>query len=507
MFVAKYNASDGSLVWAKSFSGSGSSEGLGLAVNATTGDIVVGGYETRSVSRAPSGARVARWLKIDSSGNKTSDVSLVGDDMSYITGIAMDLAGNVYLGGTFKSNLPLQGIATLTSGKTSSDVPTIDAFFAKLTSTGSPIWSRAVTGTSTDDYGTAVATDLNGNLFGGGVIGLGHFVARFDSNGAQTWLVNSSSGGQDYTPSLASDGRGGVYWAGTFSGTFSTGSSSFLSGSSPGSYLLDITSTGAVQWGAQSSGRTNAVTVGGTGDLYISGYYTGSASFGNFSLSTNTREIFSARLDVTLIPTVITAPVSQSVAVGQSITLTVIAGGTGPFTYQWRKNGINISGATSQSLVVSNATSNSAGLYDVVITNSIGSVTSSQATITVVTASAVGRIINLSILTSIASTGDTFTMGYVVGGSGTSGAKPLVIRAAGPSLGALGVSGTLADPKIVLFAGSSKTGENDNWGGDSAVAAAMSSVGAFAYASSSSKDAAALANIVSVARSAPLTDS
>lgn len=101
-----------------------------------------------------------------------------------------------------------------------------------------------------------------------------------------------------------------------------------------------------------------------------------------------------------------------------------------------------------------------------------------------------GRLINLSILTSLATAGDSFTMGYVVGGGGTNGTKPLVLRAAGPSLGALGVPGTLDDPQLELFAGATKVGENDNWGGSITTANAMSAVGAFAYTGPSSRDAA-----------------
>ena len=107
------------------------------------------------------------------------------------------------------------------------------------------------------------------------------------------------------------------------------------------------------------------------------------------------------------------------------------------------------------------------------------------------------RLVNLSILTSIDSSGGNFTMGYVVGGSGTTGTKPLVIRAAGPSLGAFGVGGTLNDPKIEFFAGATKTGENDNWGGSATLANAMSAVGAFAYTGPTSRDAAALLSIPS----------
>jgi len=107
------------------------------------------------------------------------------------------------------------------------------------------------------------------------------------------------------------------------------------------------------------------------------------------------------------------------------------------------------------------------------------------------------RLINFSVLTSINSPGDTFTLGYVVGGSGTTGTKPLLIRAVGPSLGPLGISGTLDDPKIELFSSSTKTGENDNWGGSALIATAMAGVGAFAYMGPTSRDAAALLAVAS----------
>jgi hypothetical protein len=103
----------------------------------------------------------------------------------------------------------------------------------------------------------------------------------------------------------------------------------------------------------------------------------------------------------------------------------------------------------------------------------------------------------MSILTNVASAGDNFTMGYVVGGAGTSGSKPILIRAAGPTLGAapFNIAGALADPKLELFAGTAKTTENDNWGGTSALSTAFASVGAFAYVSATSLDAAVFTNI------------
>jgi hypothetical protein len=141
-----------------------------------------------------------------------------------------------------------------------------------------------------------------------------------------------------------------------------------------------------------------------------------------------------------------------------------------------------------------------AGTANVTVTasNAVGS-DSKVLVLTVAAATNPGRLVNLSILTGIASATDSFTMGVVTGGSGTSGTKPLLVRAAGPSLGALGVPGTLADPNLEFFAGATKIGENDNWGGSAVLRDAMAAVGAFPYAAASSKDAAILSDVVVVA--------
>jgi subtilisin family serine protease len=82
-------------------------------------------------------------------------------------------------------------------------------------------------------------------------------------------------------------------------------------------------------------------------------------------------------------PTITTHPQSQSGAVGGSVTFSVDATGTTPFTYQWRKGGQAISGATNATLTLANLQTSDAGSYDVVVTNSVGSATSNSATLTV----------------------------------------------------------------------------------------------------------------------------
>jgi len=64
-------------------------------------------------------------------------------------------------------------------------------------------------------------------------------------------------------------------------------------------------------------------------------------------------------------------PQSQTKNTGESVTFTVTAtGGTPPYTYQWRKNGTNISGATASSYTKANLTEADAGAYTVVVRDS-----------------------------------------------------------------------------------------------------------------------------------------
>ena len=83
-------------------------------------------------------------------------------------------------------------------------------------------------------------------------------------------------------------------------------------------------------------------------------------------------------------PTITTQPANQTVKTGQTATFAVVASGTAPRSYQWQKNGANISGATSASYTTPATTSADNGsTFKVVVSNSAGSVTSSAATLTV----------------------------------------------------------------------------------------------------------------------------
>jgi uncharacterized delta-60 repeat protein len=82
-------------------------------------------------------------------------------------------------------------------------------------------------------------------------------------------------------------------------------------------------------------------------------------------------------------PAILVQPVSQVRTEGSNVTFSVTAVGTGALNYQWRKNGVSLTNATSSSLTFANALVSDTGNYDVVISGTCGSVTSAVAVLTI----------------------------------------------------------------------------------------------------------------------------
>jgi len=92
-------------------------------------------------------------------------------------------------------------------------------------------------------------------------------------------------------------------------------------------------------------------------------------------------------------PSITTQPASQTVTVGQTATFTVVATGTAPLSYAWRKNGTAISGATAASYTTPATTSSdNSAQFTVTVSNVAGNVTSNPATLTVTTGTGGGTM-------------------------------------------------------------------------------------------------------------------
>ncbi len=110
------------------------------------------------------------------------------------------------------------------------------------------------------------------------------------------------------------------------------------------------------------------------------------------------------------------------------------------------------------------------------------------------------RLIDISCRAQVGTGANQLIVGYAIGGQGTSGSLPLLIRASGPALAQFGVTGVLSDPDLTLNQSNSNGSStvlatNAGWGGNGLIASTASAVGAFAWKSATSSDSALVKSI------------
>lgn len=249
----------------------------------------------------------------------------------------------------------------------------------------------------------------------------------------------------------------------------------------------------------------NLAITGATSSSYIISSVT-SLNAGNYTVkvSNSYGTVVSniAAITVNTPPVINTQPTSISVSLGSPASLTVSVSGSDS-TYQWYINNTPITGATSSTYNISSVNSSTIGAYTVKISNAAGSIISNIANVSLNTAS----LVNLSLLGIINTTNPMFTTGFVINGNGL---ETVLIRAIGPSLTPLGVSGVLTQPQLSLYDSSGNIiATNTAWGslpvkGSSSLSnnilpvtsAIMSATGAFSLINGSN-DCAIIANLPS----------
>jgi glucose/arabinose dehydrogenase len=136
------------------------------------------------------------------------------------------------------------------------------------------------------------------------------------------------------------------------------------------SFDINNPGSGYEEFAATGFSRILGTSVGIDGNIYWIDY-------------ANTGSLY--RLEYTLNPTpvVVNQPQSKTVYAQDAVSFSVTVTGTPPFTYQWRKDGVAISGATSNVYSIASTTTANAGNYTCVINNDNGSVTTTVASLTV----------------------------------------------------------------------------------------------------------------------------
>ncbi|MGA2279766.1 MAG: immunoglobulin domain-containing protein [Verrucomicrobiota bacterium] len=160
-------------------------------------------------------------------------------------------------------------------------------------------------------------------------------------------------------------------------------------GTLPLSYQWQLNGTNLVNSGhsGQISGATTWELTIKNAQTTNSGNYT--VVITNFAGSVTSSV---ATLTVAASPLITMQPTNQTIVAGSTATFAVTVIGTVPLHYQWQMNGTNlvngggISNVTTTVLTIGNAQTNNSGSYSVIVSNSVGSVTSSNAVLTMVSA-------------------------------------------------------------------------------------------------------------------------
>jgi len=254
-----------------------------------------------------------------------------------------------------------------------------------------------------------------------------------------------------------------------------------------------ITLSAPAYFGKTYQWKFNGVDIpGATNDSYS---FTASAASAGFYSTMSWGDGGSALSTEASVTVITVPPASTSLATGAKLTLTVGVANAGGSTYQWKRNGTAISGATSSTYVVQSVTVADAGSYTVSVSNYAQVATSAAAIVNVdgtgpvaPPASSDARLSNMSVRTNLA-TGQTMIVGFV-----TAGAKNIMVRAVGPGLatsfpGSFTTAQVLSDPRLRVFNGSTVMATNEDW--DASLAAGFTRLGAFPL-TSGSRDSALL---------------
>jgi len=177
---------------------------------------------------------------------------------------------------------------------------------AKFNPSGTHLWSKRLGSTTGDESAYGVAMDGSSNVvvcgeatnavdFGGGLLTtLGDadgFVAKYAAtNGAHLWSRRVGGGTNDYCYGTAVDGSGNVFITGSFTGTATFGGTALSSAaSSTDAFVAKYDAGGAPQWakalGGTASDVGQEVAVTSTGEPVLAGYFYGSGVFGSASLT------------------------------------------------------------------------------------------------------------------------------------------------------------------------------------------------------------------------------
>jgi hypothetical protein len=219
-----------------------------------------------------------------------------------VNATATDAAGNVYLTGYFSGTVdfdPNGGTFNLTSNSGSQEI-----FVCKLSPAGNFLWAKSFSGPM-PDWATSITTDASGNVYVTGIFqgtvdfdpgaavfnmttagGPDVFLFKLTNAGNLVWAIKFGSTALDQAKGVAVDASGNVYITGSAGASFDAdpGISVFPLN---GNYLIKMSSAGNFIWARLIGGMSTCLAVDGSGNIYITGQFSGTVDFDPLGTTVN----------------------------------------------------------------------------------------------------------------------------------------------------------------------------------------------------------------------------
>lgn len=245
--------------------------------------------------------------KYDSAGNfKWVNIPAESSGFDEIYGIETDALGNVYITGRYYSSAFNSSLASRGGA---------DIFVAKYDPDGTLLWARSAGG-SDSDYGSDVTVDDLGNVYVMGFFkGISNwsgisktsstqgdmFIAKYDNEGNIKWVRTGDGVSYNYLYEISVDKSGNSYVSANFSNTMQfEGAPVVTSVGGTDIFIIKYDTNGNYNWiktaGGVSDDGGNSVAVDNEGNVFVAGYFSDNALFGDKNLTAHgSFDIFCAK--------------------------------------------------------------------------------------------------------------------------------------------------------------------------------------------------------------------
>jgi len=291
-----------SISWAKQAGGTGSDQGYDISSDAS-GNVYVGGWFSGTAQFGTETLNSFGMQDIfiacyDSAGVFKWVRQAGSDGNEVCAGIITNAAGDSFITGWFSGTSDFDNFSVTSSG-------TYDMFVAKYDAAGTVQWVNRGGG-PTDDYGNRITLANDGGVCIGGsfretiwvgshqLTSMGNrdiLLSHFSADGDVVCAKSAGGTGEDRAYGIYQDSNGNYFLTGFFSGTAYFDDIELTSPAIISTYIAKMTNQGFFQWVKPGSGNANDFARGfdieadGEGYVVATGFFSGSITFGNQTLS------------------------------------------------------------------------------------------------------------------------------------------------------------------------------------------------------------------------------